>query len=159
MGTLSDHFDIEEVTVSHIAEAQGIPNILPEELRSVVTNTAAGMERIRALLGNKAIHIDSWYRCPALNTAVGSKSTSDHLKGMAVDFICQEFGSPLQICQHILAYKELIPFKQLILEHTWVHISFDVPPVKPKQEVLSLIEGGKYAIGLTNMEGQPYGIA
>lgn len=158
MGTLSDHFDVAEVTASHIAESRGIKNDYPAEMFDVIKNTAAGMERVRALLG-KPIHVDSWYRCHELNVAVGSKDTSDHLQGRAVDFICQEFGSPLQICQFIIKYKELIRFKQLILEHTWVHISFDDPSVKAKLEVLSLLNEGKYAFGLTNLEGVPYGVA
>ena len=158
MGTLSEHFDWDDVTRSDKAAALKINNVLPKDLGAVILNTSRGMERVRACLG-KPIYIDSWYRCLELNRAVGSKDTSDHLKGRAVDFVSPKYGSSLQICDTLVKYKELIRFKQLILEHTWVHISFDDPSVKPKLEVLSLLNGGKYALGLTNIKGEPYGIA
>jgi len=88
--------------------------------------TAAHMERVRAALGNKSIHVNSFYRSPAVNAAVGSKSTSQHLLGEAVDFICPAFGTPVEICRKLIELHDLIRFDQLILEHSWVHISFTV---------------------------------
>lgn len=113
------------------------------------------MERVRAIL-NSPIHVDSWYRCLQLNRALKSKDTSQHLKGEAVDFICPEFGSPFEICVKILHYPELIIFDQLILEHTWVHISFNADPTtQPRKQVLSLLQDGGYSLGLTDPNGRP----
>jgi zinc D-Ala-D-Ala carboxypeptidase len=152
---LTEHFSLEEVTHSETASRFGISNILPEALLPVVLLTAKRMERIRAFLGTP-ISITSWYRCPELNSQLGSRLTSQHIKGEAVDFISPACGDPLVICKKIIAFPELIKFDQLILEHTWVHISFSADPTRPdKGEVLSLIHDGQYAKGLTNRDGVP----
>ena len=148
---LSDNFDWEEVTAtSH----RDIDNTLPAELHRNAIFTAARMEYVRACLGGKIILVSSWYRSPALNTAVGGSKTSDHMTGCAVDFLCPRFGSPEQVCKQLQLFKQSIGFKQLIFEHTWTHISWDpIPGVKPKLEVLTLLKDKKYALGITDKEG------
>lgn len=154
---ISDHFSMEEVIFSETAERRGINNSLPQSLIPVVKNTASNMEDVRNLLGHP-IHVNSWYRCPSLNTAVGSSLTSQHIKGEAVDFICPAFGTPLSICKKILSASSTIKFDQLILEHSWVHISFcSNPGAVNRREVLSLLNSGGYSYGLTNKNGIKYG--
>jgi hypothetical protein len=151
---VSDHFSLQEVTHSQTAERLGIPNILPDSLYPVIAKTALGMEKVRAVLGNRAISIDSWYRSPGLNTALGSRSTSQHIKGEAVDFICPSFGSALVICKKLIEYSNLVRFDQLILEHTWVHISWNSnPDGVQRNQVLSLLSNGGYSSGLTDKLG------
>jgi len=142
---LSENFTwAEAVVTSH----RTIKNTLPAELKSNVTFTAQRLEVIRSLL-NASILINSWYRSPELNTAVGGSKTSAHKEGRAVDFIAPRFGTPLAVCQKIAKYSELVGFEQLIYEHTWVHISFStIPGAKPKLQVLTLMNGGKYSTGL-----------
>lgn len=156
---LSEHFSLEEATNSQTASRLGIDNAHPDQW--IVTNaarTAVRMEKVRSLLG-QPISVSSWVRCQALNRALGSKDSSQHLKGEAVDFICPAFGSPPQICQKLIEEKVLVNFDQLILEHTWVHISWNsLPNSKQRGEVLSLLSGGKYAIGLTDISGQPLAV-
>lgn len=152
---ISKNFALAEAVVTTHRE---IANTIPHsgEISANITKTAAHMEDVRALLG-KPITVLSWYRCLTLNTAIGGTKNSDHLIGCAVDFICPSYGDPLKICQAILRQADLIGFKQLILEHTWVHISFSpIPNTQPKLEVLSLLSGGGYANGLTNKFGVPY---
>lgn len=150
---LSDHFTLEEATLSQTASRQNIPNIPTTAIIGVMTATANRMERIRALLGHP-ITISSWYRSSALNRAVGGVPNSQHISGEAVDFICPAFGTPADICHAILGVPELISFDQLILEHTWVHISFSADPARPnKKQVLSLLQSGHYASGLTDNQG------
>jgi hypothetical protein len=154
---LSDHFSLEEFFSSNKALALGINNTTDNPtILAALCRTATKLEKVRVLLGNLPIHIDSGYRCPELNIAVGSHPSSQHLKGEAVDFICQEYGSALQIARTIVANKDLVRYDQLILEHTWVHISFSSPTVVARGEVLSLLNGGKYAVGLTNLDGVAY---
>lgn len=153
---LSEHYTSEEATQSSTATARGISNIPNESTLSVLTKTAVGMERVRALLGNKPITVHSWYRSPALNLAVGGVHSSQHLTGEAVDFVCPTFGTCLDIAKELVAYRELIRFDQLILEHTWIHISFAILSGKPRGQVLSLVEGGTYAEGLTDIIGTHY---
>lgn len=155
---LTEHFNIAEVTQSSTASRLGIDNTLPPELLPVVAKTAVGMEKVRAALGNLPISIDSWYRSLPLNRALKSKDTSQHVKGEAVDFICPAFGDPLAICKKLVSMQDLIRFDQLILEHTWVHISWKADPsIAQRGEVISLLASGGYAPGLTNPEGVTYG--
>jgi hypothetical protein len=151
---LSTHFSLAEVTFSSTAARLGIDNSHPsQDVILVAINTAKNMEKVRTLLGNP-IHIDSWIRCLQLNRALGSKDTSQHIKGEAVDFICVEFGTPYDICKAII--NSGISFDQLILEHTWVHISFksDTSIQANRGQVLSLLATGKYATGLTDKYGK-----
>lgn len=154
---LSEHFTLEEATASSTALRLGIDNTkVSSEVLTAAKTTATKMEKVRIVLA-KPIHIDSWIRCLELNRALLSKDTSKHPLGLAVDFIAPEFGSPLDICRTLIKNFDLIRYDQLILEHTWVHISFCSPDSKPRGEVLSLLEGGKYAIGLTDKNGVKYG--
>lgn len=151
---LTDHFYLSEVTKSSVASRLGIPNTLPNELSGAVYRTAIQMEKVRAVLGNVPVTIDSWYRSLPLNRALKSKDTSQHTKGEAVDFICPTFGTPLAIAKKLLANKDLIRYDQLILEHTWIHISWNsIPSSVQRGEVLSLLSTGGYAIGLTDSNG------
>ena len=43
------------------------------------------LELIRKILGNKPLHVNSAYRCLEHNTKIGSKDTSQHVKGTAAD--------------------------------------------------------------------------
>lgn len=148
---LSENFDWEEVTITNHRD---IDNTLPIELYRNVIFTADKMEYVRAVLNNKVILVNSWYRCPELNTAVGGAKNSDHMTGCSVDFICPKYGTPEEICKQIQLFKVSVGFKQLIFEHSWVHISWDpIPGVKPKLEVLTLLKSKKYALGITDKEG------
>lgn len=149
---LSDHFSwAEAVRTDH----RNIQNVIPDQtVAENIVRTSVKMEKVRALLGTSII-VNSWYRCPELNTVIGGARNSDHMSGRAVDFVSPKFGTPLQIVKAIIAAKELISFKQLILEHSWVHISWElIPGGKPKLEVLSLLENGGYAKGLTSAQGK-----
>jgi hypothetical protein len=148
----SAHFAWAEAEVT---THRGIDNSIPPELFGAVINTAAGMEAVRTVLGDFAISINSWFRCPTLNTKIGSTNKSQHPKGEAVDFICPRYGSPLKICRALLDQIVFVNYDQLILEHTWVHISFALPGVKPKNQTLTLLSNGKYAVGLTDASGRP----
>lgn len=152
---LSDHFSLAEATLSQTASRQKILNVPSAEVITVMTKTASRMERIRALLSNPII-ISSWFRSAALNHAVGGVPNSQHITGEAVDFICPAYGTPLDICRAIIGVPELIIFDQLILEHTWVHVSFSSDPASlPRKQVLSLLQSGHYASGLTDSQGAP----
>lgn len=150
---LTDHFDWSDVTNSVTASRLGIDNSLPPELHDVAVRTATKLEKVRALL-NTPVLVDSWYRSLALNTALASKPTSQHIKCEAVDFRSPNFGTPADICKAIIAKAYLIGFDQLILEHTWVHISWNsIPGGVQRGQVLSLLASGGYSTGLTDAHG------
>lgn len=52
-----------------------------------ILDMARVMEDIRRRFGNRPIQINSWYRDPATNAAVGGASQSRHLTGDAIDFV------------------------------------------------------------------------
>ena len=52
-----------------------------------ILKVARVMEEIRQMYGNRPIRINSWYRDPATNAAVGGARFSRHLSGDAVDFV------------------------------------------------------------------------
>lgn len=124
MTALSAHFTLDEAVLSQTAARLGIAN--DPDLATVrnMKQAALGMELVRLELGGLPININSWYRSQDLNHAVGSKPTSDHITGFAIDFTCPKFGSPLKIVQAIKASN--IQYQQLIWEFgSWVHISFN----------------------------------
>lgn len=128
---LSDHFSLAEATASQTADRLGINNDPPADMLAVLKKTAMGMEVVRSRLGGMPIIISSWYRSPALNRAVGSKSTSQHIQGRAVDFICPRFGSVEKVFEELRLSS--VSYDQLIKEFAskgggWVHISFSDSP-------------------------------
>ena len=122
MTKLSEHFTLEELTFSSTAQRKQIDNEPPAEVLENMKRLAAGLEEVRAALGNKPMRINSGYRSPKLNRAVGGARLSAHMAGYAADFVCPEFGSPLKIVKALAATG--IQFDKLIQEGTWVHISF-----------------------------------
>ncbi len=119
---LSEHFTLEELTFSSTAQRLGIDNTPDSDTVGRLTALAQGLEQVRALL-DAAMHIDSGYRCQALNKAVGGVPASAHVDGYAADFIAPDYGAPLEIARAIMASG--IAFDQVICEGTWVHVSFD----------------------------------
>jgi zinc D-Ala-D-Ala carboxypeptidase len=128
---LTKHFTLAEFTRSATAQARGINNTPPDEIVPRLVATAEMLERIRTALGNAPITVTSGYRCPALNAAIGSRTSSDHTQGYAADFVAPAFGTPAQIAQHLATRIERLPIGQLILEQiggkSWVHVSTERP--------------------------------
>lgn len=155
---LSEHFTLEEATASQEAARRGIDNAHPDaHIITTASKTAVKMEKVRSLLGDLGVLVSSWIRCLALNRALGSKDDSQHVKGEAVDFTCPTYGTPLDVCKKLIAEKTLVGFDQLILEHTWIHISWNSTPGSVQRgQVLSLLSGGGYANGLTDKSGKLY---
>lgn len=152
---LSAHFSLEEATISGTAIKLGLDNTPGLIELERMKQTAARMEIVRVLLKGP-ITVSSFFRSPEVNRAVGSSDRSQHRFGEAVDFNCTSFGTPVEICKKLIAHKHIVKFDQLILEHSWVHISFAIRTGKPRGQVLSLLLKNKYAVGLTNVYGVPY---
>jgi putative chitinase len=135
---LTPHFSLAELTVTNTK----LDNTPSKEVIEVLRTTAFYMEKVRELLGNVSITINSGYRSPDVNRAVGGTSNSSHTYGYAVDFTA--YGhTPLTI-SNILS-KSNLKFDQLIYEKTWVHISFDP---RMRGNILTLKGKGKYVKGI-----------
>lgn len=135
MDKLTDHFSLAEMTASETAARKGIDNTPSPAIIKNLTRTAQLLERVRVLLGSKPILVSSGYRSPTLNAAVGGSKSSAHIQGLAADFICPGFGTPLEICQRLESLG--VEFDQLIQEGTWVHIGLAAEGVKSRRQVLT----------------------
>ena len=119
MGTVSKNFSYREFEESETAKARGITNVISSfEVRDAVrelTNTV--LQPLRDAWG-LPLHVNSGYRCPRLNAAVGGAATSQHTKGEAADIKAEH---PVKLAQ--LAYDLGLPYDQMIIYPTFVHFS------------------------------------
>ncbi|NUX55909.1 D-Ala-D-Ala carboxypeptidase family metallohydrolase [Paraburkholderia youngii] len=132
---LTDHFTLEELTQSETAARRRIDNTPSTAIVEHLTRTAHTLEQVRTLLGSHPVLVSSGYRSPALNAVVGGAANSAHMTGLAADFICPGFGTPLEICRKVAASG--IVFDQLIQEGTWVHIGLARVGQKSRQQALT----------------------
>ena len=118
---LSENFTLEELIASPKATELGIDNKPGEteisNLRSLCTYV---LQPLRDRLG-KPIVINSGYRCPALNKAIGGVETSQHVKGEAADIRVGGVEAR-ELFGHVQDLE--MEFDQLILYPTFVHVSF-----------------------------------
>lgn len=146
---ITEHFTLEELIASDTAARAGIDNTLPGSLMPNLLKLANGLELVRKML-IYPIHVTSGYRCARLNQMVGGYKSSDHVLGLAADFICPKFGTPLEICER-LALIQPFPFEynQIIHEFgKWCHISFPAADFG-KRELLTIANSTiGYEIGL-----------
>lgn len=118
---LSKNFSLSEFTRSETASRKNLDNSPDAETIEHLKETAALLEQVRELLGHP-ITITSGYRSLKVNSAIGSKPTSDHVLGYAADFTCNGFGSVTEVCHAIM--DSAIAYHQLIHEfNAWIHIS------------------------------------
>jgi len=118
MTQLSDHFSLEELTITMHREYDNTPNA--DQINNL-TRVAQLLEQVKALLGGKPVMVNSGYRSPQVNLAVGSKPTSQHCLGCAADIRVPGM-TPDEVVQAIKASD--IPYDQLIREFdSWTHIS------------------------------------
>ena len=151
---LSKHFSLEEMTRSMVAARRGIDNTPGAgEIKNLGDLCYEILEPVRAKF-DKPITITSGYRSEALCEAIGSKKTSQHCKGQAVDF--EIGGIPnIKVAYWIQANCD---FDQLILEFYnkddpaggWVHVSYNEKGSNRKQ-VLTF-DGKHYENGLPDMK-------
>jgi zinc D-Ala-D-Ala carboxypeptidase len=133
MTVLTEHFTLEEFTDSQTAARRGINNVPPanSQERKNLLRTAETMEKVRTILDSKPVLISSGYRSPQVNAAVGGAKNSAHLSGLAVDFTCPGFGTPIHICKKLKSHMEALSIDQLIHEYdTWVHLGLTVGPAR-----------------------------
>jgi len=129
------YFTIKELCKSTTAERLGIDNSPNSE---IVNNLKQLVEYVLDPLREgygKPIHVNSGYRCPALNKAVNGSKTSHHMIGLAADITVGSAAKNKILFN--LAQELDLPFDQLIDEKnfSWIHISFSE---KPRKQILHL---------------------
>ena len=137
---LSPNFTLEELTHSETAERQGLDNTPNEDVKANLTRLARFLEEVRAIL-KRPIMVNSAYRSPKVNEAIGSKPTSQHCNGCAADIKVPGL-TPNDIVKELL--KTNLEYDQLIREFdAWVHISIPNKFAdKPRRQVLIIDKSG-----------------
>ena len=136
---LSEHFSLEELTVSETAARKGLSNTPDNDALFDLKRLAAFLESIRETV-DKPIKINSAYRAPEVNASVGGSKTSQHCKGQAADIRVAGM-TPDQVVQAIIAAK--LPFDQVIREFdSWTHVSIAPKDKAPRKMALIIDKKG-----------------
>jgi hypothetical protein len=143
---LSANFTLKELTKSDTATRLGLDNTPDDEaLENLKTLCEMVLQPVREHFG-KSVTVNSGYRSPESNAAVGGSKTSDHCKGMAADIEIVGVANA-DLAQWIM---DNLEYTQLILEFYtpgipdsgWVHVSYDPNNLK-KQELTATKVAGK----------------
>ena len=143
---LSANFTLSEMTKSETALRNNLDNTPGDaEIANLKMLAEKVLQPIRDHYG-KGVKVNSGFRHPNVNAAVGGSKTSDHCMGQAADIEIP--GVP----NHELAewIKGNLEYTQLILEFYtrgipdsgWVHVSY-VPSNLKKQDLTAVKENGK----------------
>lgn len=111
------HFTIKEFTRTNTGLDNTPSKEVTENLTFLVENL---LDKVREEYGNP-ISVNSGYRSPEVNKAVGGAKTSQHLTGCAADITTGSKSGNEKLFNIIKQYE----FDQLINEHnfSWIHIS------------------------------------
>ena len=125
---ISEHISYKEGVYSITATRLGIDNTPgDDQLHFMEIIAEKVFEPLREWVGGP-IKINSFYRCPELNKAIGGSTTSQHCKGQAMD-IDDTFGRATN-AEMFNWIKENLDFDQMIWEFgdddnpDWVHVSY-----------------------------------
>ena len=125
---ISEHISYKEGVYSITATRKGIDNTPnDEQLNNMELVASEVFEPLRTYIGGP-IKINSFFRCPDLNTAIGGSSKSQHCNGQAID-IDDTFDKATN-AEMFHWIKEHMDFDQMIWEFgdddnpDWVHVSY-----------------------------------
>ena len=125
---ISKHVSYKEGVYSNTATRKGIDNTPNTEQKANMEKIAQNIfEPLRQWAGGP-IKINSFFRCPELNKAIGGSSKSQHCKGQAID-IDDTFGVVSNADMYAWI-KNHLDFDQMIWEFgddnnpNWVHVSY-----------------------------------
>ena len=144
---ISKHISYKEGIRSNTATRLNIINEPNEEqLKNMKLLAEKVFEPLREEVGGP-IKVNSFFRCPELNKAIGGSKTSQHCHGQAID-IDDTFGHKSNAEMYYFIKSEL-DFDQMIWEFgtdknpDWVHVSY-VSPEKNRNRCLKAYkENGK----------------
>ena len=125
---ISKHISYKEGTNSVTAIRRGIDNTPNDkQLGNMVLLAEKVFEPLRVWVGGP-IKINSFFRCPQLNKAIGGSTKSQHCHGQAID-IDDTYGKVANSKMYNYIKKNL-DFDQMIWEFgdddnpAWVHVSY-----------------------------------
>jgi uncharacterized protein YcbK (DUF882 family) len=137
---LSEHFTLEELTRSEVAERKGLDNTPNASEVANLVRLAGLLEEVRALL-NKPILLNSGFRSKAVNDSVGSRDSSQHRIGCAADIRVPGM-TPKQVVEACIEAN--IGYDQIIEEFgSWTHISVpNTASIAPRRQALVIDRQG-----------------
>jgi hypothetical protein len=152
---LTKNFNVAELSRSEAATRKGVDNTpTPEAVENLRALAEKVLQPLRDAMG-KPMRVNSAYRGPEANKAVGGSKTSQHMTGEAADIEFDGFDNK-KLAQKIVDLK--LPFDQIILEFYkdgdpnsgWVHVSHKRGGPQRGQVLRAVSEGGKtkYLTGL-----------
>lgn len=143
MTLLTEHFSLEELTVTDHREFDNTPD---DSEKNNLKRVAELLEQVKSAIGGKPVMVNSAFRCKQVNDAVGSKDTSQHRVGCAADIRIPGM-TPDEVVQAIMAAG--LPYDQLIREFDrWTHISVpNEPGGTPRGQVLIIDKEGTRPYG------------
>jgi len=143
---ISKHISNKESVYSRTATRLGIDNKPNEnQLQNMVTVAEEIFEPLRMWVGGP-VKINSFFRSPELNKAIGGSSKSQHCHGQAMD-IDDTFGRATN-AEMFNFIKENLDFDQMIWEFgdnenpNWVHVSY-VSPTENRKRCLKAYKENK----------------
>ena len=143
---LSPNFSLAEMTKSDTALRLDMDNTPgDEEIANMIALCENVLQKVREHFA-KGVKVNSGFRHPNVNAAVGGSKTSDHCKGMAADIEIPGVANA-DLAEWIV---ENCEFRQVILEFYtpgipdsgWVHVSYN-PDDNKKQVLTAMKENGK----------------
>lgn len=129
---LSEHFSLQEMTKTYVKGFNNIPN---GAQTNNLKRLCGWLERLRHEWnsrygdGDDPIIINSAFRSPSINKAVGGSSTSNHLSGCAADIRVQGMEQLMRYATILLDISDRIKedFDELLMERKsnslWLHFA------------------------------------
>ena len=138
---LTKHFTLEELTFSETAERNGWDNTPNDAELENLKRLAEFLEDVKAALGGRPVMVNSAFRSKQVNDAIGSKDTSQHRSGCAVDIRVPQL-TPDEVVKTIIASGLL--YDQVIREFDrWTHLSIpNTLDAKPRKQALIIDKAG-----------------
>ena len=135
---LSEHFTLDELTHTDHRQFDNTPNAT--EMANLV-RLAEFLEEVKTVLSGKPVMINSAFRSEAVNTAVGSRNTSQHRIGCAADIRVPGM-TPDEVVKAVIASG--IGYDQIIREFDrWTHISIsNTKDMTPRRQALIIDKSG-----------------
>lgn len=135
------YFTIEELCQSETADKLKIDNTPSEEIIEHLTLLInCLLDPLREAWGS-AIIINSGYRCPILNKAVGGSKTSSHMSGWSVDMRPKN-GKMDEFKRFVVDFIKTRFWDQCILEKSgnveWIHLSLYNNSGKQRKMIFSI---------------------
>lgn len=137
------YFTLEELCYSDTAKELKINNVPTYEIEQhLILLVECLLDPLREAWGSPII-VNSGYRCPSLNKAVGGSKTSSHMSGWAVDIVPKN-GRMEEFKKFVVNFIKDKFWDQCILESNgnveWIHLSLYNNSGKQRRQIFSLSE-------------------